>query len=115
MILKLGEQMDLKSFIKIAVTDIVEAITETSNELSREIYIAKPTDNKCIEFNIAVSAESSKDGKTKGNINVIEMLGFGHESNSNSKESSTSHIKFGIYINNQNLSEQTESRKKLTN
>ena len=56
--------MELKEFIKKALSEIIEAVDEVSEQASREVYLHNNDGARSIEFDIAVSAaeKGTSDG-----------------------------------------------------
>ncbi len=103
--------MELKEFTKAVVRQVVEGVQEVSDELGREICIAKPQDNRSIELDIAFTVESSIRGGA--GIKIFNVVDFG--GNGESKNSSIHRIKLGVYVASSNKTEQKDHRKMLSN
>lgn len=91
--------MDLKNFIHSVLTDIVAGVGTSSKEIGRNIVlINNGTSGQQIEFDIAVTAEESTKGGVETGIKVLSLGGFGGSVDAESRNSSVSRIKFGVYI-----------------
>jgi len=105
--------MLLKDFIKNTINDVVSAIEETSQSQDREMHLASPHDNKCINFDIAVSAETSTAEHGQGCIMVANILKIGSDGKDELKNSSMTRISFGVYINSKTNNESKKQRDDL--
>ena len=100
--------MDLKSFVKRSLADIVGAVQEADYELKREILF--PTrQGENIHFDIAVTIEDSKT--TEGGIQILKVVSgaLGNEI----KNTTTSRLSFSLYIAPSDREKQLEERKRL--
>lgn len=98
--------MQLKEFIEGTIEDIVGAVENISNKMNREMHIAKPDDNKSIEFDIAVTTETTAKGEAE--IKVLSTI-LNSNLGGEIKQGEASRIKFGVYVNSKN-NEQIEQR-----
>jgi hypothetical protein len=117
--------MDLKDFIKEAIKDISEAISECNDELKEVGTIANPkdvaavnaqkTDNiygymlkanensdyrrpvHLITFDVAVSSTKKQDGKEGIGVNVVGIK-LGKDNNKTDEDSTSSRLKFAIPV-----------------
>lgn len=115
--------MDLKDFIKAAVTDISQAINEINEELgdsgaivnpkdvhvhqsNEEIYgyVLKPSESKdlrrpvhLVKFDIAVTSATKKDGKEGIGVNVVGIK-LGKDGSNSDENSTNSRLQFAIPI-----------------
>lgn len=85
--------MELKTFIKQSLTEIINGVDEASAEVNREICFVH-TNSENVQFDIAVTIEDSK-GK-EGGIKVASLFTGGISSES--KNSTISRLSFQLYI-----------------
>jgi hypothetical protein len=110
--------MQLGDFVSSVIGDVVQAIEQSSENLNREISIARPEFNQCIEFDVAVTVEKSVKGSVKGSVKVVGMdLGIdcGADANGEYKSANVSRVKFGVYVAKDNKEEQEARRKESSN
>lgn len=90
--------MELQEFIKSSLEQIVGVVNEVNRDLGNSIYFTDKGDQRTIEFDIAVSAESG-DTKSGGlAIKVLEIVDVGGKKDKSEKNSKVSRIKFGVNI-----------------
>jgi len=115
--------MELKDFIKEAIKDVSEAISESNDELSEVGAIVNPKNvhpaNKneevyghllkedegldyrrpvhLINFDVAVSSSTKKDGKEGIGVNVVGIK-LGKDGQTADEESMSSRLKFSIPV-----------------
>jgi hypothetical protein len=90
--------MELKQFVKNIINDLIGAVEETNQKSEREINLAKPQDNKTIEFDIAVTVDDSMSSGGKIGIDVLPFINGSGKTSKELRNTSESRIKFGIYI-----------------
>lgn len=88
--------MDLKTFVKEAVLNIVRATEEVSQELSREVRLHRK-DSENIQFDVAVTVEDINS--KSGGLQILQVLN-GDLSNE-SKNSTSSRICFSLLVSSQ--------------
>lgn len=94
--------MDLKSFVKQALTNVIDAVDEAEDESGREIRFTSK-DGQNIHFDIAVTAEDSKNAGAGVALQVVKG-GI----NSETKNSTTSRLSFSLFIASQDREEQSK-------
>lgn len=100
--------MDLKSFIKQAIIDIVGAVGEADKELKREILF--PTrQGENIHFDLAVTVEDTK--VSGGGIQVLNFIQGGVENET--KNIASSRLSFSLFIAQLDKEKQAKEREKL--
>ncbi len=99
--------MELKEFIKKALSDIIGGVEEVRVNSVRNIRIEGDKDKSAIEFEVAVTVENDNTTKTGGSITVLSLLQTGGESMKEYKNSSVSKIKFGIYVDRETKAEES--------
>ncbi len=90
--------MELKEFVKSIIRDVVDAVEETRDESSRDMYLASAKEGRTIDFDIAVTVEDSIEGKGKAGIKVLGLIEGGGKITKDKKNSTVSRIKFGVDI-----------------
>lgn len=90
--------MELKEFVKSILKDVVDAVEETRQESSRDMYLDTGKDQRTVEFDIAVTVEDSTSSSGKAGIKVFQVIEGGGDISKGLKNSSVSRIKFGVYI-----------------
>lgn len=88
--------MELKEFIKKALSEIIEAVDEVSDTASRGVYLHNNDSSRSIEFDIAVSAAEKGTADGGGGIRVLQFLEFGMKEGKEITNTTVSRIKFGI-------------------
>lgn len=124
--------MNLKEFIKLTISEVVLAISESQCDLQESNVIINPSSIKDnyiniegrgqrfvsnIDFDVVVSTEN-KDGETKGLSIVTGLLGAGIATKDSNTNSLTNRIQFKIPISypiKDDLDEITKYRTKLEN
>lgn len=87
--------MELKEFVKKVIIDLDKAISEANNETDREIRFKGVKEQRtAVEFDVAVTVESTGTGKGGGEIKV---WGIGQTGTTGSIESKNSTVSRGIY------------------
>lgn len=100
--------MELKEFVKSVLIDLDEAIEEARSEMKRDVSFQGTNSQRVIEFDIAVAVESTNSKGVGGGIKVLELIKAEGKTNSESKNSTVSRIKFGIEIEKMTKKEQDE-------
>ncbi len=74
------------------------AVEEVEKVSGKEVHIAKPEDNKCVMFDIAVTVENTAKDNVEDGIKVLGVK-LGRDSAQEAKSSAVSRITFGVYLN----------------
>ncbi len=90
--------MELKEFIKSVLIDVVDAVEETRQESARDMRLYSASDQRTVEFDIAVTAEDASSGSGRAGIKVFQLIEGGGEISEQTKNSTVSRIKFGVNI-----------------
>ena len=90
--------MELDEFIAKALLDIDKAISESAEKSNHRIHFTQASDNRTVEFDIAVSAESTNTRSGKAGVKVLQFAEAGGDLSKVNKNSTVSRIKFGVYI-----------------
>lgn len=92
--------MNLKEFVKKAITEIVEAVEESSGASKRRIELQHTSgDNlRTIEFDVAVSAEKGTEIKGEAGIKVLTFAEGKGDLMKKQKSSTVSRIIFGVHV-----------------
>jgi hypothetical protein len=101
--------MEIKEFVKNVLKDLVDAVEEVRRDSSRDMKLSSHKEsNQTVEFDIAVTVEDTTAGSGKAGIKIFQMIEGGGEMSKESKNSSVSRIKFGIYIDTSTKAESAE-------
>lgn len=87
--------MELKDFVESVLIQLDLAVTGARKVTSRDIAFS---DGKNIDFDIAVSVESTDKSSVDGKIRVFEILRGGAESSNEDKSRTLSRIKFTLQV-----------------
>ena len=90
--------MELKEFVKKVIADAVEAVDESSATASRDITLAHRPDRRTIEFDVAVSAEETKNTDGKAGVKVLSFMEAGANVGNETKNATVSRITFGVDV-----------------
>ena len=101
--------MELKQFIKTALTEIVEAVDEVSSTASRNMYLSGNQAQRSIEFDIAVTVESTSSQSGQAGIKVWELLEAGGDLSREKKNAEVSRICFGVQVQPSTKSDQARA------
>ncbi len=101
--------MELKEFVKKVIIDLDRAISEANNETEREIRFKGVKEQRtAVEFDVAVTVESTDSGKGGGEIKVWGIGQIGATGSTELKNSTVSRVSFGVDISEQTKKEQKE-------
>ncbi len=100
--------MDLRDFVKNVLIDVNAAVDEAGKETSRDIRFSVNENNRTIEFDIAVSAESTDKKNGKAGIQVLQFVNVGGDLSSEHINSSVSRVVFGLSIDSSTRTEKEE-------
>jgi len=95
--------MELKDFVKAALTQIVEAVVEAQEDVKKHQAIIVPTssgeqtDSQIVKFNMAVTVVDAKEGNAGGKIQVMGA-GIGAGGKLSNAETHVSHVEFGVEV-----------------
>ena len=107
--------MELKNFIKKALSDIVQAVDETSEESRRKITLEKTAETRTVEFDVAVTVDEGTDieGEVAGKvgIKVVALLEGKGKIVRETKNSRVSRVKFGVNV--KTLTKEEERRREV--
>ncbi len=90
--------MELKDFIKKALSEIIEAVDEVSESGPREVHIRSNENHRDIEFDIAVTATSTTTGEAGGGIRVMQFIEAGGSKTNEVTNMTVSRIGFGVNV-----------------
>lgn len=90
--------MNLKSFISEALTEAILAVEETSKSLDREMFIETEGEYRGIEFDTAVTAESSQEGSRGTGIQVLSFFNAMGELTNADKKVEANRIKLKVVV-----------------
>ncbi len=91
--------MELKEFVKKVILDLDQAVTEANKETKREVRFKGVKETRtALEFDVAVTVESTDSGKGGGEIKVWGIGQAGGTVSTESKNSTVSRVSFGVDI-----------------
>lgn len=90
--------MNLKEFVKEILIELNDAVDEARVSTSRDIRFSEKDDSRTVEFDIAVSAENTGTKHGKAEVKVLQFAGVGGNISNESKNSTVSHVRFGLQI-----------------
>ncbi|MBP6885938.1 MAG: hypothetical protein KBC02_01700 [Candidatus Pacebacteria bacterium] len=91
--------MELKEFVKKVIIDLDQAVTEANVETKREVRFKGVKEHRtALEFDVAVTVESTDTGKGGGGIKVWGIAEIGGSASTELKNSSVSRVSFGVDI-----------------
>ncbi|OGW84820.1 MAG: hypothetical protein A3A81_07975 [Omnitrophica bacterium RIFCSPLOWO2_01_FULL_45_10b] len=98
--------MELKEFVKKVIVDLDEAISEANAETRREIRFKGVKEQRtALEFDVAVTVESSNETTGGGAIKVWGIGEIGVGGGTELKNSTVSRVRFGVDIAEETRSE----------
>lgn len=99
--------MELKEFVKKVIMDLDQAVTEANAETKREIRFKGVKEHRtALEFDVAVTVESTDTTKGGGEIKVWGIGQAGASGTAESRNSTVSRVSFGV-----DISEHTKEEK----
>src|SRR3989338_696007 len=108
--------MELKDFVKKVIIDLDQAISEANKETEREIRFKGVKEQRtAVEFDVAVTVESTVTGKGGGEIKVWGIGQIGATGSIESKNSTVSRVSFGVDISESTKKEKTEEISRINN
>ena len=91
--------MELKEFVKKVIIDLDQAVSEANDGTDREVRFKGVKGGRtAVEFDIAVTVESTDTGKGGGEIKVWGIGQIGATGSTESKNSTISRVSFGVDI-----------------
>ena len=107
--------MDLKEFVKRVIIDLDQAVSEANNETKREVRFKGVKEQRtAVEFDVAVTVESTGSGKTGGEIKVWGIGQLGATGTTESRNSTVSRVSFGVDIAEKTKAEQAAQNVMIT-
>jgi len=101
--------MELKEFVKKVIIDLDQAVSEANKETEREIRFKGIKEQRtAVEFDVAVTVESTDSGKGSGEIKVWGIGQVGATGSTELKNSTISRVSFGVDISEVTKKEQSE-------
>jgi len=104
--------MNLKNFIEEVTSSILDATEHLSIKHDRDIKLHHQ-DNKYIDFDVAVTVEDAENKSTGGGIKIWKYVEAKGDLSSESKNSTTTRIRFSLFVNSQKREEQEKDRKQM--
>lgn len=101
--------MELKDFVKKVIVDLDQAVSEANIATNREVRFKGVKEQRtAVEFDIAVTVESSDSNGIGGGIKVWGIAEAGAKGVVESRNSSVSRVSFGIDIGEYTKEERAE-------
>ena len=101
--------MELKEFVKKVIIDLDQAVSEANKETEREIRFKGVKEQRtAVEFDVAVTVESTDSGKGGGEIKVWGIGQVGATGSTELKNSTVSRVSFGVDISEITKKERSE-------
>lgn len=108
--------MELKDFVKKVIIDLDTAISEANGETQREIRFKGGKETRtALEFDVAVTVESTDAVGGKGGIKVWGLAEAGIEGATQNKNSTVSRVSFGVDISEYTKEERQQQKQRLAN
>jgi hypothetical protein len=98
--------MELKEFVTNVLSDLDDAVEEARSKSNRDMRLSGTAENRTVEFDIAVTTESSASANGKAGIKVCHIAEAGTGKTKENKDSTVSRIKFGVSIDSLSHAEQ---------
>ena len=103
--------MELKDFIKNVLIDLDSAISEANLLSKHEIRLKGVKETRtAVEFDVAVTVESSDDASGRGGIKVWGIVETSADVSSQQKHSTVSRVSFGVDIDSYTRVERNSSK-----
>lgn len=90
--------MELKEFVKDVLVQLDQAVDEARATMSRDVSFVDTENQRVVEFDIAVTVESTSEKSGGGGIKVLELIKAEGKVSNENRNSSVSRIKFGVRI-----------------
>ena len=104
--------MQLKEFVKQVIIDLDQAVSEANKETKRDIRFKGVKEQRtAVEFDVAVTVESTKSTGAGGGIKVWGIAEAGGKGSVESKNSTVSRVSFGIDIGEFTKAEKEETQR----
>lgn|SRR3989338_5740533 len=106
--------MELKDFVKNVLVDLDKAVSEANAETARDIRFKGVREHRtAVEFDVAVTVETSASGKGGGEIKVWGLAEIGAKASTEFKNSTVSRVSFGVDIGEKTRAEIEEDARRL--
>jgi hypothetical protein len=106
--------MELKEFVKKVIIDLDQAVSEANAETKRHVRFRGVKEHAtALEFDVAVSAESSSSGKGGGGIKVWGISEIGASVSGEVKNSTVSRISFRLEVASDTREEEAHQEEEL--
>lgn len=102
--------MDLKDFVKSVLVDINAGVDEARKVTSRDITFDQSKDKRTVEFDVAVTVEKNTSASGEAGIRVLNFIEGGGNISKEAKNSTVSHISFGLHIDSWTKEENQASK-----
>ena len=90
--------MDLKDFIEDVLISIDQSVSAANKKMERKVMMSQTDENRTVEFDIAVTAESLDGATGQGGVKVLGLFAIGGKLLNEQKNSTISRVRFGVQI-----------------
>jgi len=98
--------MDLKEFVKTVLVEVDAGVEEAGKVSHRYIKFTGKDNARTVEFDIAVTAETSGKAQGGAKIKVWQMADIGGKGSKETRNSTASRITFGVEVSERTKTEQ---------
>jgi hypothetical protein len=105
--------MDLETFVKNSLMQIVRAVDSASEESVRYITLTSTAGQRTVEFDVAVTVENDQKMGGKAAIKVLHFVGDDTSLETVNKNSTVSRVMFGVHIDIDKKEEQERKRRQI--
>lgn len=107
--------MEVKQFVTDILTQLDQAVDEAREATSRDINFVSVEGKRTVEFDIAVTADSTQSASGKAGIKVLSFAEAGGDISQNTTNSRVSRVQFGVNINPMTKSESARLESEIRN
>ena len=100
--------MDLKTFLSDTLVSIVGGVSDANEKIGKQQFVIYNVERNVIEFDVAVTVESTDTGKGGGEIKVWGIGQIGANGSTELKNSTISRVSFGVDIAEYTKAEKAE-------
>lgn len=103
------DDMELKDFVKKVILDLDQAVSEANQGTTRVVRFARTNENRtALEFDVAVTVESTASGNGGGAIRVWGIGEIGAKGVLEQKNSTVSRVQFGVDVSHSTKQEDAQ-------
>lgn len=105
--------MNLKDFVKNVLVDLDTAVNEARTLTQRDIAFTQNSDNRTVEFDIAVTVEEKDSKEGKAGVRVLQFAEGGGSLANEKKNMTASRVTFGVRVDSMTREEQEEEAREI--